>query len=569
MKLWILGIILGFFVGGIAFVVYLCCKKNFVELKDLIQMENGVTLESFKEMQKNKSKNAPNQISKFLFQTIDNSTNNLPVIMDTLKNNIDLSQNYLFVYINNRDIDSFVKNEYPEYYVIFRSIINSELRNNLIGVLLLYRYGGVYLKLGYKLLRPLHEIIKETDEFLSTRNIDKKLDISFFAAYPKHPVLLRYLEITMEMLIKIMDNHTENNGLFEVGSGSVPFTKAFSSVLLNSDATEIEIGTYQTKGMTVKILSNEKKLVKSMDNQMSPLLTLAYSPVEPTEPSEIFRRFNRTVDYRAFKKNMPDEPYLQKIPNFVFKTGIFELYEIPIELYRVFKETETNNPSYTFVYFSDRDLNQFVKEKFPQHCSLFKSLIPGAYRADLFRVMVLLYYGGIYLDLGNQFLRPISEIVDTSDEFVSARDRGLFDIQFAFLAAYRGHPILNHYLQRVMRNIKLKKKGKTSLSITGPTAFGKAFNSYLFGVRKQKIALGNYFIKNCKIKMFSFGGLSFNDKHALKNGTQNGYFNEFNQYIIRDKFPTYQEVVYSSIGKLNYVNLWKMNKVFKKTEQSC
>lgn len=556
-------------------VLYLCCEKTAVGLKELIQEGNGVTYESFKEMQKNRNTSGPTRISEFLFQKIDGSKSNiLPEVMDILKNNKDLSENYLLVYFDDRDIDSFVKSEYPEYYLIFKSIINSELRENLFRVLLLFRYGGVYLKLGYKLLRPLHKIIEKTDEFLSTRDIGKKLDISFLAAYPNHPVLSKYLEIMMEILIKKMVNHQGDTGLAEGSTAS--FTRAFSSVLLNNDAAEIKMGTYRTNGLTVKILSNEKELVKSIGEQNSPLLKLALCPVETTESSDIFRRFYRTVDYQAFKEKLPDAPGGKKIPKIVFKTGSFELYDIPIELYRIFKETESKNPSYTFVYFSDREMNQFVKEKFPQHCSLFKSLIPGAFRADVFRIMVLLHYGGIYLDLGNQFLKPISDIVitsdiaNTSDEFVSARDLNQFDIQFAFIAAYRGHPILSHYLQRVMRNIKLKKKGKDTLSVTGPTAIGKAFNSYLFGVKKKKIALGNYFVKNCKIKMFLFEKLPFNDKHGLTNNDrQNGYFNEFNQYIIRDKFPMYREILYTSIGKKSYTDLWKMDQVFEKTEQIC
>ena len=561
--MWKVFILIVCFAALIFFLVYFFSKNKTID--KLIKEEN--TYENFKKVHKNLSTNAPTQISKFLFQKIDNSTNILPEVVDIIKNNIHFSQTYFSVYLNNHDIDSFVKNEYPEYYVIFKSIINNELRDNLFGVLLIYQFGGVYLKLGYKLLRPLHEIVETHDEFLSTFDTDLKFDISFLAAYPKHPILLRYLKITMEMLTKKMVSHSENIGWYKI---------SFSSVLPNSNAEEIKIGTYQINGMKVKILSNEKKLDNkkyifgSINQQKSQLLELAYSPVESGETTDIFRNFDRTIDYQAFKEKLPEASMSKIIPKIVYKTGSFELYEVPIELYHIFKETETKNSSYTFVYFSDRDMNQFVKENFPQHCSLFKSLIPGAYQADLFRVMVLLHFGGIYLDVGNQFLLPISDIVNTSDEFISARDLGIFDIQFAFLAAYKGHPILSHYLQQVMRNIKLKKKGKYHLSLTGPTAFGKAFNSFLFGVKKKKISLGEYFVKNYKIKIFNFGTLFFSDKHSLThNNVQHGYFNESKQYVIRDKFPMYRELVYKNEGKLNYADAWNKDQVFKEDIQIC
>jgi len=561
--MWKVFVFIVCFAALIFFLVYFFSKNKIYN--NLIKDEN--TYENFKKMQKNLSTNAPTQISKFLFQKIDNSTNILPKIIDIQKNNINLSQNYSIVFLNNHDIDSFVKNEYPEYYVIFKSIINNKLRDNLFAVLLIYQFGGVYLKLGYRLLRQLHEIVEKTDEFLSTRDTDGKFDIYILAAYPKHPILLRYLEITMEMLKKKMVSHSENIGFYKV---------AFSSVLPNSNLEDIIMGTYHLNGMTVKILGNKKKLKNKkyifglINEQKSPLLELAYSPAESEETSDIFRKFDRTIDYQTFKKEMPETPMDKIIPKIVYKTGSFELYEIPIELYFIFKKTETKNPSYTFVYFSDRDMNQFVKENFPQHCSLFKSLIPGAYQADLFRVMVLLHFGGIYLDVGNQFLLPISEIVNTSDEFISARDLRIFDIQFAFLAAYKGHPILSHYLQQVMRNIQLKNKKKTDLSITGPTAFGKAFNSFLFGVKKKEILLGKFFVKNYKFKIFDFGQLFFSDKHALThNNVQIGYFNESKQYVIRNKFPMYREVMYKKEGKLNYADAWKIDQVFKKDIQNC
>ena len=70
--------------------------------------------------------------------------------------------------------------------------------------------------------------------------------------------------------------------------------------------------------------------------------------------------------------------------------------------------------------------------------------------------------------------------------------------------------------------------------------------------------------------MFNFGTLFFSDKHALThNNVQHGYFNESKQYVIRDKFPMYRELVYKNEGKLNYADAWNKDQVFKKDIQIC
>ena len=64
-------------------------------------------------------------------------------------------------------------------------------------------------------------------------------------------------------------------------------------------------------------------------------------------------------------------------------------------------------------------------------------VIPGAFQADIFRLMVLYVYGGIYSDMGYQFLEPIESFIDLgSDEFVAAKDRP--GMQFSRLLLSQG-----------------------------------------------------------------------------------------------------------------------------------
>ena len=57
------------------------------------------------------------------------------------------------------------------------------------------------------------------------------------------------------------------------------------------------------------------------------------------------------------------------------------------------------NPLFTHYVFSDNDRRLFIEQHFDTTVlHAYDSLIPGAYKADLWRYCVLYINGGIYLD---------------------------------------------------------------------------------------------------------------------------------------------------------------------------
>jgi mannosyltransferase OCH1-like enzyme len=58
------------------------------------------------------------------------------------------------------------------------------------------------------------------------------------------------------------------------------------------------------------------------------------------------------------------------------------------------------HPQFIHHLFDDNDCREFIKKFFkPNVLHAYDKLIPGAYKADLFRLCILFIKGGIYMDI--------------------------------------------------------------------------------------------------------------------------------------------------------------------------
>jgi len=123
----------------------------------------------------------------------------------------------------------------------------------------------------------------------------------------------------------------------------------------------------------------------------------------------------------------------------------------------------------------------------------FHNLRPGAYRADLWRLMMLWAKGGIYLDCDLELQVPIKTWLSHSNSTlflvqdaipVEGKKAGLaYAYWNAMMASTPRHQVLEHMIKTVVRNIKghyyadRKTPGK-ELTLTGPRALAMALESY-------------------------------------------------------------------------------------------
>lgn len=148
------------------------------------------------------------------------------------------------------------------------------------------------------------------------------------------------------------------------------------------------------------------------------------------------------------------------------------------------------NPEFDYKFFDDDEARAFIQERYPDEVlEAFDSLVPGAYRADLWRYCYLAAEGGVYADIRMEPLLSLRTILDFSSDdppaFVAARDRpgskghGLAYIYNAFMAAEPGHPFVTAALARTVRLVRARDYGRDLLDISGPGCLGAGANEAL------------------------------------------------------------------------------------------
>jgi mannosyltransferase OCH1-like enzyme len=168
----------------------------------------------------------------------------------------------------------------------------------------------------------------------------------------------------------------------------------------------------------------------------------------------------------------------QEIPKTIMQTGRFHS-----DMNHCSLMWQSENEDYQYIFFDDEACISYLKRYFPDEVvQSFHTLVPGAFKADLFRYAFLYRQGGVYADLDTQPLCRLTEILPKGFEFVSASER--FDIQgvhTSFIACVPGCPFLYRCIERIVHNCKHEYYPKpypyNELEITGPILLSSALNS--------------------------------------------------------------------------------------------
>ena len=149
----------------------------------------------------------------------------------------------------------------------------------------------------------------------------------------------------------------------------------------------------------------------------------------------------------------------------------------------------TKNPNYSYVLYDDDDCEKFIKEHFDEKVySAYIRIIPGAFKADLFRYCVLYIYGGIYADIDTICLNTIDLFLNRDVEFITPIDlnmsefvekQGSHNLFNAFMGSIPKHPILLDCINRVVYNVENNIDPISKLDFAGPGVLGRAVNTFL------------------------------------------------------------------------------------------
>jgi hypothetical protein len=169
------------------------------------------------------------------------------------------------------------------------------------------------------------------------------------------------------------------------------------------------------------------------------------------------------------------------IPKWIFKTGPYTIETLPRLIKRIYLNMETDNVGYELFFFSDEDCVDFIREEYGEYyLHLYEKLKPGAYKADLWRYMILLKYGGIYGDFSQIMVMKFDDVIENCDRvFCIDEPWSVFSLHNAFMATKPDDEVLKKVLDSSFDMINKSEYGSDPLDITGPVILGKSYNYIL------------------------------------------------------------------------------------------
>lgn len=186
------------------------------------------------------------------------------------------------------------------------------------------------------------------------------------------------------------------------------------------------------------------------------------------------------------------------LPNYKIPQKLFQTQEkklVPKKMYQSMLSIYNACPSCSYTFYDSNDSREYIKKYYPDALDAYDSLVPGAYKADLFRHIRLYNEGGIYFDSPMNIpenIKILGDIIQPDDEFVASYDNkieknGIRYIYNAFLASVPKHPIIKKVIDMSIKAIMNKDYRHDDLSITGPGILGEAAHEVGLSENKNNV----------------------------------------------------------------------------------
>jgi mannosyltransferase OCH1-like enzyme len=255
-----------------------------------------------------------------------------------------------------------------------------------------------------------------------------------------------------------------------------------------------------------------------------------------------------------------------QIPKIVHKTGPFKNFNnFPKKIQILYNHNKKNNQEYIFKYYNDEESELIVKNFDKNVLNAYNAIIPKSYKADIFRMVLLYEYGGIYSDFSQKFLVPLSKLIDhIYDNLVICEN-----MEICFIATYPKNPLIKYIIDYQVNNITAKNYGKGKLDITGPQACKKAFNLYYQRNKYENINNGKYIFNNINIKVIGkikYIGPIYSkiyDSYFKKKRDKMYLVDNENKKIIKLYINNHKNILYKKTFLPHYGTLYKNKMVFK------
>jgi len=241
-----------------------------------------------------------------------------------------------------------------------------------------------------------------------------------------------------------------------------------------------------------------------------------------------FKLYNQP--YTFFKSD-----YNSVVPWDIYQTWYTK--DLPHKMKERVELLKIQNPRFRHHLFDDNDCREFIKNNFKSDVlNAYDNLIPGAYKADLWRLCVLFINGGIYMDIKLTCVNGF-RLIELTEKNHFVKDRPPNTIYNSLIASQKGNFFLFRAIRKIVQNVQNRFYGNSCLSPTGPGLLWSVMSD-----NKYKV----------NIDLFHY-----------KKG---GYIIYKNRFVISTEYPEYNNertTLYNNINTQRYDKLWYSRGVYK------
>jgi mannosyltransferase OCH1-like enzyme len=313
--------------------------------------------------------------------------------------------------------------------------------------------------------------------------------------------------------------------------GSTPGNEIFT-IPYNCNIVKIDDSVKINDEKFYGIVKNKKKVTGFFSDGVKPL-------------TKIFERRVAKITY----ENIDYNPFIHQ-PHFSY-TGKTYKSKIPLKIFQTWgtknllpkmrecvDELITNNPEFEYYLFDDVDCDNFIEQHFNLDVLLaYRKLIPGAFKADLWRYCVLYVHGGIYLDIKYKPFKGFRLIELTENEhFVFDLPESEYGVYNGLMVCKPGNVRLFKAIENIVDNVKNNFYGSSCLSPTGP------------------MLLKNIFLNLTDVDLY------FTHKAGVV-----GIINKDNKFLLYN-YPEYrveQSEYFGNTRTNHYGHLWRVGNIYR------
>jgi hypothetical protein len=248
------------------------------------------------------------------------------------------------------------------------------------------------------------------------------------------------------------------------------------------------------------------------------------------------------------------------IPKKIFQT--WETNKVTPGMYDAVHTWIDKNPDWEYHFFDKDDRRNFIKDNFPKKVlDAYDNLIPGSFKADLWRVCVLYISGGLYVDNKCVLLSAtLNEVIPFDVEFLSLKDRNLKsndslgNIVSGFICSKPKHPFLKKAIDMFVEYVEKAWYSTNPISCAGPGVLGKSINICIGCLENSQILPGIHNISGINFELWPIP--NFDSKVAITDK---------NIPFFNLEYKNYRKELYSNIHhdlSKNYDLCWYFNKVY-------